>query len=56
MYDAQQRVASTDLGIVDKSTAFAVGRQLTRRCVLETFNDGSLARAIVPDNQSQWRV
>lgn len=49
-------MVNTNLGIMDKSTAFAVGWQLACSRVLEAFDDGGLAGAIVPDDQSQWRV
>lgn len=46
----------TNLGIVYKRPALAVRRKLARRRILQTFDDGSLARSIVPNNQRQRRI
>lgn len=41
---------------MDKGAISAVGWQITCGSVLQTLNDGGLARPIVTDNQSEWRI
>lgn len=41
---------------MDKGAISAVGWQITCGGILQTLDDGGLARAVITDNESEWRI